>query len=83
MVTVNVSLSESLKDWVEAQAESGRYSSVSEYVRSLIHRDQERSNGLAQVQALITEGFDSGISTSSLDDVLAEARARTLATRRP
>ncbi|MCJ2070675.1 type II toxin-antitoxin system ParD family antitoxin [Methylobacterium sp. J-030] len=83
MANVNVSLSEAMKDWVEAQATSGRFNSASDYVRDLIRQDQERSDSLAQIQALITEGFDSGISASSLDDVLAEARERTRDMRRP
>jgi antitoxin ParD1/3/4 len=74
MTSMNVSLSEAMKDWVEAQAASGRYGSVGDYVRDLIRRDQERSDGLAQLQPLITEGFDSGISTSSLARMRAAQR---------
>ncbi|SDM45308.1 antitoxin ParD1/3/4 [Methylobacterium phyllostachyos] len=83
MASVNISLSETMKDWVDAQAASGRFNSAGDYVRDLIRQDQERSDGLAQVQALIAEGFDSGISASSLDDVLAEARERSRSARRP
>lgn len=83
MVSVTVTLSEPMKDWVDAQAASGRFDSAGDYVRDLIRQDQERSDGLIQIQALITEGFDSGISASSLDEVLAEARERSRAARRP
>ncbi|MCJ2123264.1 type II toxin-antitoxin system ParD family antitoxin [Methylobacterium sp. J-077] len=83
MVTLNVSLPEAMKDWVEAQAGTGRFGSASAYVRDLIRRDQEKSDGLAQLQTLIAEGFDSGISEQSLDDVLAEARERVRVTRNP
>ena len=83
MATVHVSLPDALRDWVEAQAERGRYDSVSDHVSDLIRQDQERSDGVAQRQSLITEGFDSGISASSLDDLLAEARERTRAAQRP
>ncbi len=41
MATMNVSLPGPMKDWVEEQARSGRYSNVSDYVRDLIRRDQE------------------------------------------
>ena len=83
MATVHVSLPDALRDWVEAQGERGRYDSVSDHVSDLIRQDQERSDGAALRQSLITEGFDSGISASSLDDVIAEARERTRAAQRP
>lgn len=60
MATMNVSLPEPLKAWVESQAESGRYANASDYVRDLIRRDQERANKLDSLQRLITEGMDSG-----------------------
>ena len=39
MATMNISLPDQMKEWVEAQAESGRYSNASGYVRDLIRRD--------------------------------------------
>jgi antitoxin ParD1/3/4 len=76
MATMNVSLPEPMRYWVEAQAKTGRYSSASDYVRDLIRRDQERVDKIAELQKLITEGIESGISTQSLDDLLKLARAR-------
>ena len=76
MATMNVSLPEPMRDWVEAQARAGRYSSASDYVRDLIRRDQERADKLAELQRLITQGMESGVSTQSLDDLLKTARAR-------
>lgn len=81
MATMNVSLPDPMKEWVEAQAETGRYSNASDYVRDLIRRDQERMDGLAQLQELITAGFESGISDRSMDDVLNAARDRARAAR--
>ena len=60
MATMNVSLPEPLKAWVESQAQSGRYANASDYVRDLIRRDQERASKLDTLQQLITEGLDSG-----------------------
>jgi antitoxin ParD1/3/4 len=42
MATMNVSLPDPMKDWVEAQIRDGRYSTASDYVRDLIRRDQEK-----------------------------------------
>lgn len=60
MATMNVSLPDPMKAWVEAQAKSGRYANASDYVRDLIRRDQERANKLDALQRLITEGLESG-----------------------
>ena len=76
MATMNVSLPDPMKQWVEVQAQTGRYSNASDYVRDLIRRDQERADKLAQLQKLISEGLDSGISDRSMNDVLEIARAK-------
>jgi antitoxin ParD1/3/4 len=74
MATMNISLPDPMKDWVNAQAESGRYANASDYVRDLIRQDQERADKVRQLQALIDQGLASGISEASIDDVLARAR---------
>lgn len=79
MASMNVSLPDPMKDWVEAQARTGRYSNASDYVRDLIRRDQERARTLAELQRLITEGLDSGISERSPEDILKAARDRLAA----
>ena len=42
METMNISLPELLKKFVDGQIASGRYSSASEYVRELIRDDENR-----------------------------------------
>jgi antitoxin ParD1/3/4 len=74
MATMNISLPDPLKTWVERQAQSGRYSNASDYVRDLIRRDQERAAGHAELQHLIDEGVASGVSARSMDDLLKAAR---------
>lgn len=60
MATMNISLPEQMKTWVEAQTREGRYSNSSDYVRDLIRRDQERSEAIAELQALVDEALASG-----------------------
>ena len=81
MATMNISLPDPMKEWVEAQAQTGRYSNASDYVRDLIRRDQERVSKLAELQRLITEGLESGISDRSIGDVLEAARKQAEAAR--
>jgi antitoxin ParD1/3/4 len=76
MATMNVSLPDAMKDWVEGRAETGRYSNASDYVRDLIRRDQERAGKIAALQRLIDEAEESGVGSSSMDDILAAARRR-------
>jgi antitoxin ParD1/3/4 len=74
MATMNISLPEAMKAWAEAQAETGRYSNTSDYVRDLIRRDQERTEKIASMQALIDEGRASGISSRSFEEIRQAAR---------
>jgi antitoxin ParD1/3/4 len=60
MATMNVSLPDRMKDWVEAQAATGRYANASDYVRDLIRRDQERALKTAAMQKLVEDGLASG-----------------------
>ena len=52
MSTMNISLPESLKSFVEDQARARGYGSASEYVRELIRRERDRQN----LRELVLEG---------------------------
>ncbi|MFT9089925.1 MAG: type II toxin-antitoxin system ParD family antitoxin [Gluconacetobacter sp.] len=75
MATMNVSLPDPMKDWVEAQARTGRYSNASDYVRDLIRRDQEARVMRAELQDQITAGLRSGVSDRTMAQTLETARA--------
>lgn len=79
MATMNISLPDPMRDWVQTQIQDGRYSSSSDYVRDLIRRDQEFRQQQQILQEAITEGLKSGISNRSMEDVLKEAQARLVA----
>lgn len=74
MATMNVSLPDGMKVWVESQTKTGRYSNASDYVRDLIRRDQERAEKIAHMQSLVTEALESGVSDQSMDDIRRQAR---------
>jgi antitoxin ParD1/3/4 len=75
MATMTVSLPEPMKDWVEAQIQTGAYASSSDYVRDLIRRDREQKARIDAMRKLIDEAEASGVSPRSLDEIFAEARA--------
>jgi antitoxin ParD1/3/4 len=73
MSTMNVSLPDAMKDWVDGRVKSGRYANASDYVRDLIRRDQEAREAL--IHALI-EGERGGISRRTVPQIIAETRAK-------
>lgn len=76
MATMNISLPDAMKQWVEAQAESGRYANSSDVVRDLIRREQVRAEKIAAMQAMVDEARASGLSMLTPEQRRAEARRR-------
>jgi len=58
MQSMNISLPDSLRQFVDGQVATGRYSSVSEYVRELIRADEKRK-AEEQLEAKLLEGLNS------------------------
>ncbi len=81
MATMNVSLPNPMKDWVETQVKSGQYGNASDYVRDLIRRDQQNREQIKVLQQAISRGIESGISDRSMLDILKEARSKAQLTR--
>jgi antitoxin ParD1/3/4 len=81
MASMNVSVPDPMRDWVQTRIESGQYASVSDYVRDLIRRDQVQTDERQALVAALLEGERSGISTRRVPDILAalteELRGRT------
>lgn len=74
MATMNVSLPDQMKAWVEAQTQDGRYSNASDYIRDLIRRDQERKQAITELQQMVDEALASGVSERSFPEILESAR---------
>lgn len=82
MATMNISLPDQMKAWVEAQSVDGRYSNSSDYVRDLIRREQIKAEKIAHMQRLVDEAYASGVSDMTMDEIFAEARAEAIARTR-
>lgn len=81
MESMNISLPEPLKQFVDGQIAQGRYSSASEYVRELIRAD-ERRKAEEQLEAKLLEGLNSRESELTAADwkaIRGEALARVQA----
>ncbi len=72
MGTMNVSIPDELRSFVDSQVSEGSYGSTSEYVRDLIRRDQDRR----QLRAALIEGSRSPISTTADAAYFASLRDR-------
>jgi antitoxin ParD1/3/4 len=56
MASMNISVPDPMRDWVQARVESGQYAGVSDYVRELIRRDQaaaDQANWLATLDTAV------------------------------
>lgn len=73
MATMNVSLPDLMREWVETQIAQGNYASSSDYVRDLIRQDQRRQKLL---QVALQEGLNSGRSSRSVEDILQDAEKK-------
>lgn len=72
MSTMNISLPERLKSFVDQQVGARGYSSSSEYVRELIRKDQDRQ----LLRGLLLEGAASPPAVTADADYFARLRAR-------
>ena len=81
MATMNVSLPDVMKSWVESHARSGRYSNSSDYVRDLIRRDQDRAAIIANMQEQVTAGINSGVGNRSMNELREIANKRIAGTQ--
>ncbi|GLS00476.1 antitoxin protein parD-4 [Brevundimonas denitrificans] len=74
MATMNISLPDQMKAWVEEQTRSGRYGNSSDVVRDLIRREQVRAEKIAHMQRLVDEGRASGTSNRTPRQIIDAAR---------
>lgn len=79
MATMNVSLPDPLKQFVDDEVREGGYASTSDYMRDLI-RQRQRAKAEGLLRRLIAEGMASGpaepLEPDFFDKLRAEARVR-------
>ena len=79
MTSLNISLPEALKKYVEGQVASGDWGTPSEYIRELIRQDKERRLELLE-QDLIA-GIRSPRIELSMDEIRKKGLIKTLKER--
>lgn len=75
MQTMNISLPDPMKQYVEDQVTAGAYSSASEYVRELVRADQKR-HAKEQLEQVLLSAINSGDPIEVTSEMVAEVRQR-------
>jgi antitoxin ParD1/3/4 len=77
MTTMNISLPEEMKAFIEAQMAQEGYASASEYLRSLIREAQKR-RAKQEIEAKFREALESGPATPMTHEDWAALRREAL-----
>ncbi|MBZ4186472.1 MAG: type II toxin-antitoxin system ParD family antitoxin [Lysobacterales bacterium] len=75
MATMNISLTDPLKQFVDEEVREGGFSSTSDYMRDLI-RQRQRAKAAEFLRQLIAEGMASGPATPQEPDFFDNLRQR-------
>jgi antitoxin ParD1/3/4 len=78
MATMNISLPDAMRDYVEERIGRGGYSTASEYFRMLVREDQRRKEHEA-LEALLIEAIESGPSIEATPEFRQRLRAELVA----
>jgi antitoxin ParD1/3/4 len=73
VTSMNISLPDSMRTYIEEQVAQGGYSTVSEYFRELIRQDQKRQAS-ERLQRMLLEGLESGNATAMTEADWMEIR---------
>jgi antitoxin ParD1/3/4 len=75
MTTLNISLPDSMRSFIEEQIAQGGYSTASEYIRHLIRQAQKQAEK-ERLETLLIEGLESGDPIEVTDEWWEEKRTQ-------
>ncbi|WP_121667458.1 type II toxin-antitoxin system ParD family antitoxin [Mesonia aquimarina] len=75
-VRKSITFTEQQEKWIKSQIEEGHFTNDSEYIRDLVRQDQRRNDKLAKLKLAIDEGFESGVSSQSVTDIMESVEKR-------
>ena len=76
MATMNISVTDRMRAWVETKVREGEYATASDCMRDLLRERMDRETKLAALKEQVREGFESGDSNQSWQEIIEEARSR-------
>ena len=75
MTTLNISLPDAMKAFVEAQVQTGQYASASDYIRALVRDDQKRQ-AAQELEEKLLAALDSSDFREMTPEFFERLRAR-------
>ncbi|BAZ05941.1 type II toxin-antitoxin system ParD family antitoxin [Calothrix sp. NIES-3974] len=75
MTTLNISLPEAMRAFIDSEVVKGGYSTASEYIRDLIRQAQKKAEE-QKLEAMLLEGLDSGEAIEVTDEWWEKKRAQ-------
>ena len=76
MTSMSVSLSDQLRGFIKSRVESGDYHNESEYIRDLVRKDREKLSDDQKLLNLLRQSEQSGISNSTIPDLMSSVKER-------
>ena len=76
MATMNISLPDQMKAFVEAQTADGKYANSSDFVRDLIRREQVKREKIAALQEKLDEGEASGYRNIDIGTYVSDLKTQ-------
>jgi antitoxin ParD1/3/4 len=68
----SITFTEKQNEWIRLQIEKGDFTNDSEYIRDLVRKDQSENHKLLELKNAIDIGFNSGVSSKSISDIMRE-----------
>jgi antitoxin ParD1/3/4 len=75
MTTLNISLPDAMKAFVEAQVQTGQYASASDYIRALVREDQKRQ-AEQELEAKLLAALDNNDFREATPELFERLRVR-------
>ncbi|KXI26965.1 type II toxin-antitoxin system ParD family antitoxin [Paraglaciecola hydrolytica] len=72
MATLNVSLPDEMRSWIDQQVASGKFANASDFIRDLIRRNQTEREA---IQLALIEGELSGRSSKNILDIISAKKS--------
>jgi len=69
-VRKSITFTSQQNEWIRLQIEKGDFTNDSEYIRDLVRKDQTENMKLLELKNAIDEGFNSGVSSKKISDII-------------
>jgi len=73
VATLNISLPDAMREWIDAQVAAGEYANASDYIRDLVRHDQRERDS---IRLALIEGEKSGRSGRTVSEIARQTKRR-------